>query len=79
MYFRQFWNDPRLKTRQTGLWKTGLDKNKIVLSGLEGTNFPIWIPDTFFVNEKTAHIHQHTVPNQFVRILDSGDVLVSKR
>ena len=75
MYFRQFWHDPRLKF-------TGLDKNKIVLSGssfLEGTNFPIWIPDTFFVNEKTAYVHQHTVPNQFVRIMGSGEILVSQR
>jgi hypothetical protein len=59
--------------------------NKIVLSGqelhklAELDNYPIWVPDTFFVNEKMAHLHQQTVPNQFVRIMHTGEVLLSRR
>ena len=75
MYFRQFWNDPRLAfERRPGL-------NKIVVSGGSDylNNYRTWVPDTFIVNEKTSHIHQNTVPNEFVRFLPSGDVLLSKR
>ena len=27
----------------------------------------IWVPDTFFVNEKTAYFHVATQENQFLR------------
>ena len=39
----------------------------------------IWVPDTFFVNEKVALFHQATTENQFLRIMWSGDVLRSIR
>jgi len=71
MYFRQFWNDPRLAfERRPGL-------SKLVL----GAAFvkQIWLPDTFFVNEKEASVHEITTENQFLRILPSGDVLRSIR
>ena len=71
MYFRQFWHDPRLAfERRPGL-------SKLVL----GADFvkQIWVPDTFFVNEKEASVHEITTENQFLRILPSGDVLRSIR
>ena len=71
MYFRQFWRDPRLAYEK----RPGL--NRIVISG--GSEQRAWVPDTFLVNEKTSHIHQNMVPNEFLRILPSGDVLLSKR
>ena len=73
MYFRQFWHDPRLN------FSGRLDVDKLVLSGEERANYPIWVPDTFFVNSKKAHLHTQTVPNEFARIMKNGDVLVSKR
>ena len=73
IYFRQFWRDPRLKY----LSAHGLEM--IVLSGEQKTNCPIWVPDTFFVNENTAHVHQQTVPNEYTKIFHNGDVLVSQR
>ena len=39
----------------------------------------IWVPDTFFVNEKSAYTHQTTTENQFLRILHTGEVLRSIR
>ena len=39
----------------------------------------IWVPDTFFVNEKIALFHQATTENQFLRIAHTGEVLRSMR
>ena len=71
MYFRQFWNDPRLAfERRPGLSKLVLRADFVK---------QIWVPDTFFVNEKEASVHEITTENQFLRILPSGDVLRSIR
>ena len=71
MYFRQFWHDPRLAFEK----KPNL--NKLVV-GAEYIKL-IWVPDTFFVNEKVALFHQATTENQFLRIMPTGDVLRSIR
>ena len=39
----------------------------------------IWVPDTFFVNEKIALFHEATTENQFLRIMHTGEVLRSMR
>ena len=39
----------------------------------------IWVPDTFFVNEKTAQFHAATQDNQFLRITSEGEILRSMR
>lgn len=68
MYFRQFWNDPRLAfERRPGF-------SRLVL-GSEYAN-QIWVPDTFFVNEKTSSIDSN---NQFLRISNPGDILRSMK
>ena len=59
MYFRQFWHDPRLSFEK----RPGLDK---LVVGAEYIKL-IWVPDTFFVNEKVALFHQATTENQFLR------------
>ncbi len=71
MYFRQFWRDPRLQFERRG----GLEK---LVVGAEYIKL-IWVPDTFFVNEKTAYFHDATTDNQFLRILHTGDILRSIR
>ena len=71
MYFRQFWQDPRLSFEK----RPGL--NKLVV-GAEYIG-QIWVPDTFFVNEKTAYFHKATTENQFLRILHTGETLRSIR
>ena len=71
MYFRQFWTDPRLAfERQADLEKLVVGAEYIKL---------IWVPDTFFVNEKIALFHQATTENQFLRIMHTGEILRSMR
>ena len=71
MYFRQFWKDPRLAFDK----RPNLDK---LVVGAEYIKL-IWVPDTFFVNEKVALFHQATTENQFLRIMHTGDILRSIR
>ena len=71
MYFRQFWQDPRLSfTARPGVEElvVGSDYNQL-----------IWNPDTYFVNENTAYVHVVTSENQFLRILHTGEILRSIR
>ena len=72
MYFRQFWSDPRLSfvSAEFGIEKLVVGAEYIKL---------IWVPDTFFVNEKIALFHQATTENQFLRITHTGEVLRSMR
>ena len=72
MYFRQFWSDNRLRFNGSNF---GIDK---LVVGAEYIRL-IWVPDTFFVNEKVATFHKATTENQFLRISQSGDVLRSIR
>ena len=39
----------------------------------------IWVPDTFFVNEKESYYHKATTDNLFLRIMHTGDILKSVR
>ncbi|KAK6009812.1 Cation transporter family protein [Ostertagia ostertagi] len=71
--FRQFWRDPRLAYENL----------------YPGKNFPkfiiitekdlIWIPDTFFLNEKEAHRHEIDKLNLLMRIYANGSVMYSER
>jgi len=71
MYFRQTWLDPRLTFEKAPT----LDK---LMVGAEYIKL-IWVPDTFFVNEKIALFHQATTENQFLRIMSNGEVYRSMR
>jgi glycine receptor alpha-3 len=70
-YFRQTWRDHRLSF--------------IPLPGIENLYVgaevadKIWVPDTFFANEKSAYFHEATTPNTFLRIGHNGDVFRSVR
>ena len=39
----------------------------------------VWMPDTFFRNEKVGHFHAILVNNAYVRVFPDGDVLYSIR
>ena len=39
----------------------------------------VWMPDTFFRNEKVGHFHAILVNNAYVRVFPGGDVLYSIR
>lgn len=70
-YFRQFWTDPRL----------GYKKREGVETLSVGSEFikNIWVPDTFFVNEKQSYFHIATTSNEFIRIHHSGSITRSIR
>ncbi|XP_024937832.1 gamma-aminobutyric acid receptor subunit beta isoform X12 [Cephus cinctus] len=70
-YFRQFWTDPRLAFKQ----RQGVETLSV------GSEFikNIWVPDTFFVNEKQSYFHIATTSNEFIRIHHSGSITRSIR
>lgn len=70
-YFRQAWQDPRLSF-------TPLPDIENLYVGAEVAE-KIWVPDTFFANEKSAYFHKATTPNTFLRIGHKGDVFRSIR
>ena len=39
----------------------------------------VWMPDTFFRNEKIGKFHNILAPNLYVRIFPNGDILYSIR
>jgi len=70
-YFRQKWFDPRLEFKPVGQ----IDELCV------GAEFAekIWLPDTFFANEKTANFHKATTENTFIRVGHNGRVYRSIR
>lgn len=70
-YFRQIWTDSRLS----------FDKMPRIDSLSVGAEVAdrIWVPDTFFANEKSAYFHVATTPNTFLRINHKGEVFRSMR
>ena len=65
------WKDNRLAFTPVG------EIDKLVV-GAEVAQ-KIWVPDTFFANEKVASFHSATTPNTFLRISSSGEVYRSIR
>ena len=61
MYFRQFWTDPRLSFERS----ENLEK---LVVGAEYIRL-IWVPDTFFVNEKIALFHQVGSRDKYCHLL----------
>lgn len=70
-YFRQFWNDPRLAFKKT----------QSLTSITPGYEYGrgLWLPDTFFQNEKESFLHTMSTKNEFVRIDYNGNVVRSIR
>ena len=68
--FREQWSDPRLKfDHENGRF------NYLTLTDPK----KVWMPDTFFRNEKQGHFHDILVQNAYVRVFPDGDVLYSIR
>ena len=70
-YFRQVWVDDRLSFQP----QKGIEE---LCVGAEVAD-KIWVPDTFFANEKSAYFHTATTANTFLRIKNNGEVLRSMR
>lgn len=71
LYFRQYWKDPRLSFEK----KAGLEE---LVMNYEFRNL-IWIPDTFFVNERESFIHTITTKNEFLKVYHDGSIVRSVR
>lgn len=71
---RQQWNDNRLQFKNKLL---GMEDKIRYLTMTDSTK--VWMPDTFFRNEKIGRFHDILQPNLYVRVFPNGDVLYSIR
>ncbi|XP_033112944.1 gamma-aminobutyric acid receptor subunit beta-3-like isoform X2 [Anneissia japonica] len=69
MYFRQYWQDKRLSYSK--------ELGNISLDGRQADN--IWVPDTYFVNDKRSFVHDITVKNRLIRLHYDGTILYGLR
>uniref|UniRef100_A0AAY5K813 Gamma-aminobutyric acid type A receptor beta2 subunit n=1 Tax=Esox lucius TaxID=8010 RepID=A0AAY5K813_ESOLU len=69
MYFQQAWRDKRLSYSEIPLNLT-LD-NRVADQ--------LWVPDTYFLNDKKSFVHGVTVKNRMIRLHPDGTVLYSLR
>jgi len=67
LYLRQAWRDPRLSFSSP-------DGKLEEIKMDEGFWTKLWLPDTFFRNEKEASYHDVTVANRLLRVNSSGYV-----
>ena len=89
---RQQWNDKRLNFKHRlkghlkgkdrvgwhGVSLTDLIAEKIKYLTLTDVS-KVWMPDTFFRNEKIGQFHNILTPNLYIRVYPDGDVLYSIR
>ncbi|XP_006088512.2 gamma-aminobutyric acid receptor subunit beta-1, partial [Myotis lucifugus] len=69
MYFQQSWKDKRLSYSGVPLNLT-LD-NRVADQ--------LWVPDTYFLNDKKSFVHGVTVKNRMIRLHPDGTVLYGLR
>ncbi|KAL7989271.1 hypothetical protein Chor_011937 [Crotalus horridus] len=69
MYFQQAWRDKRLSYNVIPLNLT-LD-NRVADQ--------LWVPDTYFLNDKKSFVHGVTVKNRMIRLHPDGRVLYGLR
>jgi len=72
---RQQWNDKRLNYKSR---LKGVMAEKIKYLTLTDAS-KVWMPDTFFRNEKIGAFHTILTPNLYIRVYPDGDVLYSIR
>ncbi|XP_039745819.1 gamma-aminobutyric acid receptor subunit beta-like [Pararge aegeria] len=69
LYLNQYWKDERLGF--------GLPEDVLTLSGDFADR--IWVPDTFFANDKNSFLHDVTERNKLVRLGGDGSVTYGMR
>ncbi|KAK3100125.1 hypothetical protein FSP39_015107, partial [Pinctada imbricata] len=68
LYLRQSWNDRRL---DFGNHTNSFDRLELSQKVIDKA----WIPDTYFVDEKNAVLHDVTIPNRLMHIYRNGTVM----
>ncbi|XP_060728181.1 gamma-aminobutyric acid receptor subunit beta-1 isoform X3 [Tachysurus vachellii] len=69
MYFQQSWRDKRLSY-------TGIPLNLTLDNRVADQ---LWVPDTYFINDKKSFVHGVTVKNRMIRLHPDGTVLYGIR
>ena len=69
-FLRQRWRDERLAHNESGV--PVLELHHLAIN-------EVWLPDIYFVNEKTAHFHYVSVPNKMFNVFPDGRVSYSVR
>ncbi|CAH4033551.1 unnamed protein product [Pieris brassicae] len=69
LYLNQYWKDERLEF--------GLTEEVLTLSGDFADR--IWVPDTFFANDKNSFLHDVTERNKLVRLGGDGSITYGMR
>jgi gamma-aminobutyric acid receptor subunit beta len=90
MYLNQYWRDERLAFDAFSWWGDTQNDQKhdimvdddsandvITLSGDFAEK--IWVPDTFFANDKNSFLHDVTEKNKLVRLAGDGAVIYGMR
>lgn len=72
LYLNQYWKDERLS------FDLGSGKEvELTLSGDFAEK--IWVPDTFFANDKHSFLHEVTEKNKMVRLKSDGSIAYGMR
>lgn len=69
MYFQQSWRDKRLSY-------SGIPLNLTLDNRVADQ---LWVPDTYFLNDKKSFVHGVTVKNRMIRLHPDGTVLYGLR
>lgn len=69
MYFQQYWRDKRLAY-------IGIPLNLTLDNRVADQ---LWVPDTYFLNDKKSFVHGVTVKNRMIRLHPDGTVLYGLR
>nr|XP_032836781.1 gamma-aminobutyric acid receptor subunit beta-3-like [Petromyzon marinus] len=69
MYFQQYWRDRRLSY-------AGISVNLTLDNRVADQ---LWVPDTYFLNDKKSFVHGVTVKNRMIRLHPDGSVLYGLR
>lgn len=69
LYLNQFWTDERLIFSR--------ENYELTLSGDFAEK--IWVPDTFFANDKNSFLHEVTEKNKMVRLKSNGEIAYGMR
>ncbi|XP_076352468.1 gamma-aminobutyric acid receptor subunit beta-like isoform X2 [Tachypleus tridentatus] len=69
LYLNQYWQDSRLSFSN--------DSYELTLSGDFADK--IWVPDTFFANDKNSFLHEVTEKNKMVRLQSDGHISYGMR
>lgn len=77
--FREEWTDNRLAYEALIKNMSDSTKPKFVILVPDDKSQQIWMPDTFFQNEKAATRHFVDKPNVMIRIYPNGSILYSVR